>query len=448
MMIDDRNFANLFRQTPEMVCITEGPEHRFEFVNAAHIRALGFDATGQTVRHAQPESVEVHGILDQVYLTGKTAELREIPVTLTDRVRYFNLTYAARRDGSGAVDGIMIMGSEVTGEVLARQAQASYIAEQAKTQQRIARSEERLTLALESSKVGFYDWNIEDDSVTFSSQMLADWGLGPEHVGSSLEQVFAFIHPEDRTRVQLQIGRAMSERVPFQLEYRVQRPDGKTIWVEVRGKVHYAADGRAVRFFGTSIDVSARVEKERELRALADSMPQVVWTARPDGALDYTNRRWTEYSGSSEPAAWLDFVFPGDREQVIRSWGESIASQKSYETEMRLLRRSDQTFRWHLVRAEPAVAESSGETRWFGTCTDIDDQKRAQNLFRFLADVSVVLGSAVDYADYLSTIASVTRMAVPLVADWATVDMVEADGSFRRLAVAHVDPSKIEVAHE
>src|SRR6185369_3357367 len=130
MMIDERNFVNLFRQTPEMVCILAGPEDRFEFVNEAHIRALGFDATGQSVRQAQPESGEVHGILDEVYSTGKTAELREISVTLGDRVRYFNLTYAARRDPAGAPDGIMIMGSEVTGEVLARQAQQSHIAEQ------------------------------------------------------------------------------------------------------------------------------------------------------------------------------------------------------------------------------------------------------------------------------------------------------------------------------
>lgn len=58
-------------------------EHVFEFVNAAHVRALGFGATGMAVRQAQPESVEVHGILDEVYRTGVTAKLREIPVTVT-----------------------------------------------------------------------------------------------------------------------------------------------------------------------------------------------------------------------------------------------------------------------------------------------------------------------------------------------------------------------------
>jgi PAS domain S-box-containing protein len=116
------NFRNLFRQTPEMVCILRGPEHTFEFVNDAHVRALGFDATGMTVRQAQPESTEVYGLLDGVYQTGKTAELHEIPVTLTDRVRYFNLTYAARRDPNGVIDGVMILGVEVTDQVLNRSA--------------------------------------------------------------------------------------------------------------------------------------------------------------------------------------------------------------------------------------------------------------------------------------------------------------------------------------
>jgi PAS domain S-box-containing protein len=111
------NFRNLFKQTPEMVCILNGPKHIFEFVNKAHVKILGFDATGKTVREAQPESVEVHGILDDVYRTGDTAELKEIPITIGNKVRHFNLTFSARRDDKGAINGIMILGTEVTSEL-------------------------------------------------------------------------------------------------------------------------------------------------------------------------------------------------------------------------------------------------------------------------------------------------------------------------------------------
>jgi signal transduction histidine kinase/CheY-like chemotaxis protein/PAS domain-containing protein len=426
-MIDDQNFANLFRQTPEMVCILAGPEHRFEFVNEAHVRALGFNATGRTVRDAQPESVEVHGILDEVYRTGRTAELRELPVTLTDRVRYFNLTYAARRDASGIVDGIMIMGSEVTEQVLGRQ---------------------QLTLALESSKVGFYDWNIVHDSITFSPQMQADWGLGNEQRRRTLEDAFSSIHPDDRERAQREVGKAVAERSPYHVEYRVVRPDGTTIWVDVRGRVDYTPDGRPARFFGTSVDISERVEHERGLRFLTDSMPQVAWTARPDGVLDYTNKRWTEYSGSTDPTLWLDFVFPRERESVAATWAAAVKTGERYEAEFRLLRQSDRTYRWHLVRANAVIDETGRVSRWFGTCTDIDDQKRSEDWFRFLADASVVLSGAVDYADYEAKVGTVMRMAVPLVADWAAIDMVEPDGSLTRVALAHSDPAKLPVAEE
>ncbi len=144
------NFYSLFLQTPEMVCILQGPEHRFIFVNPAHERALGFNATGLTVREAQPESVEVHGILDQVFATGKTAELREITVTLNDRRRYFNLTYSASKDIDGKISGILILGSEVTEVVEARTILKS--------------SEEQVVNILESMSEAFFavdkNWNI------------------------------------------------------------------------------------------------------------------------------------------------------------------------------------------------------------------------------------------------------------------------------------------------
>ena len=112
------NLRKLFTQIPEFFCFLSGPEHRFEFVNESHIKVLGFDATGKTVREAQPDSIEVHGILDKVYQTGGTAEMNEAALTVGNRLRYFNLTFSPRYDASGSIDGIMILGTEVTNRVL------------------------------------------------------------------------------------------------------------------------------------------------------------------------------------------------------------------------------------------------------------------------------------------------------------------------------------------
>lgn len=116
------NVRNLFQETPEFFCILSGPEHRFEFVNNTHIKVLGFDATGQAVRVVQPESVEVHGILDDVYRSGVTFQHREIPVTVGGSLRYFNLTFSSRRGFDGKINGVMILGAEVTDQVRAREA--------------------------------------------------------------------------------------------------------------------------------------------------------------------------------------------------------------------------------------------------------------------------------------------------------------------------------------
>jgi PAS domain S-box-containing protein len=117
-----KNFEELFRQTPQFVAILSGADHRFEFVNEAHVEMLGFNATGKTVREAQPESLEVYALLDQVYQKGETLRFSEIPITLGTRLRYFDVTYAPRRDLAGSIDGIMVLGIEATNRVETRKA--------------------------------------------------------------------------------------------------------------------------------------------------------------------------------------------------------------------------------------------------------------------------------------------------------------------------------------
>lgn len=246
-----QNFRNLFRQTPEMVCILKGPEHLFEFVNDAHIRALGFDATGMTVREAQPESVEVHGILDEVYRTGVTAELKEIPVTLTNRLRYFDLTYAARKNEYGEIDGIMILGMEITDQVLMRR--------------QIKKNEEQLSMAVGVSKIGFYDWDIKNDVFQLSDQFYKDWDIDPNLKGLTLTYLLSLVVPEDIKKTEALINEAIASKKDYIAQYRVIRRDKSIVWIEARGSVLYDENGNPERFFGTSQDITSRKETEQEI---------------------------------------------------------------------------------------------------------------------------------------------------------------------------------------
>ncbi|HET6405662.1 MAG TPA: PAS domain S-box protein [Candidatus Thermoplasmatota archaeon] len=126
-------------------------------------------------------------------------------------------------------------------------------------------------------------------------------------------------------------------------------------------------------------------QSEEHFRVLADVVPQIVWTATPDGALDYYNRRWLEYTGRSLDETtgwkWRDYLHPEDVERTVEVWSNSVRTGEAYEIQYRL-RRADGEHRWHLGRATPVRNAEGAVVRWFGTCTDIHDQKLAEAALR------------------------------------------------------------------
>ena len=127
--------------------------------------------------------------------------------------------------------------------------------------------------------------------------------------------------------------------------------------------------------------LSQRDQSEEGFRALADSMPQMVWSTLPDGSHDYYNARWYEFTGvpvgSPDGEGWNDMFHPDDQARAWARWRHSLQTGEPYEIEYRLRHHSG-VHRWTLGRAN-AVRNEAGEiTRWFGTCTDIDDVKRTE----------------------------------------------------------------------
>jgi PAS domain S-box-containing protein len=120
-------------------------------------------------------------------------------------------------------------------------------------------------------------------------------------------------------------------------------------------------------------------------RLLADSLPQLIWVADPDGGCDFVNRCWTEYTGLTvEEAAgsgWQAVVHPDDLATVGPGWAAAVAAGASGEMEERI-RRHDGDYRWFLVRFEPYRDASGAITCWFGTSTDIDERKKSDEARR------------------------------------------------------------------
>jgi PAS domain S-box-containing protein len=126
-------------------------------------------------------------------------------------------------------------------------------------------------------------------------------------------------------------------------------------------------------------------ESEARFRSVAESIPQLVWSTAADGSLDYINYRWCEYTGQSFETAldagWQAVVHADDRARIAGAWEQSLQSGNRFEMEIRV-RRSDGAYRWLLARAVPLRDASGQIVKWFGTCTDIQRQKQAEEALR------------------------------------------------------------------
>lgn len=123
---------------------------------------------------------------------------------------------------------------------------------------------------------------------------------------------------------------------------------------------------------------AALQETERKFLTIANAMPQLVWSADPDGFVDYFNERWRDYTGL-DPAAsagwsWRDVLHPDDVAPTVERWNHSLATGAPYEVEYRL-RGADGSYRWFIGRGLPIRDHRQNIERWFGTCTDIHDKK-------------------------------------------------------------------------
>jgi PAS domain S-box-containing protein len=126
--------------------------------------------------------------------------------------------------------------------------------------------------------------------------------------------------------------------------------------------------------------VQELTQMSRRFDALAEALPQLVWSAPPDGMTDYFSGQWCRFTGEPASAShgngWLAFVHPEDGEAASMAWREAVTTQRPYSVQYRL-RRHDGTYRWMLARGQPVHDENGAVIRWVGTCTDIDEQVRS-----------------------------------------------------------------------
>ena len=257
---------------------------------------------------------------------------------------------------------------------------------EAKTAQTMA--ENRLRLAAQSANVGIWRWEIEANAIFWSDETYALMDTPPD-TEITFERYLELVHPDDHAGLQMAVSNALENRTPYAIELRALQSDGSYRWIGGRGRGVYSAEGKPVALEGVVIDISERKRLEealrraaREAQEIGNAMPQIVWTARPDGRVDWRNDRWYEYtgmpSGEGGDLGWEPALHPDDASAYYASWHGCVRAEQPFTLEMRLREGAIGLYRWHLCRALPVREENGAIRKWFGTGTDIDDLKQAR----------------------------------------------------------------------
>jgi len=372
---------------------------------------------------------------------------------------------AVIRPRSGDADAVLMMRliprASAQGQFVALNqridALGSEVQRRRRAEESLRQQEERLRVTLHS--IGDAVITTDDTGAVWMMNPIAEQLTGwtqSDALGRPLVEVFNIVNETTRQTVENPALRSLQEGVIVGLANHtvLVARDGRECQIDNSAAPIRDDSNKIVGSVLVFRDVSALkrsqkalTESEGRFRQLADAQPQIVWTARADGTIDYMNLQWTEFTGlpaTAGNAGWAQVVHPEDMAVARERWATSVRIGVPFEMELRLLEQHTHSYRWHLLRTVPAHDDAANVVRWFGTGTDIHQQKRAAESSRYLAEASATLAGVVDFE---STLQKVASLAVPYFADWSAVDVANDDGTFRRLAVAHENSDKVALAH-
>jgi PAS domain S-box-containing protein len=295
--------------------------------------------------------------------------------------------HAVARVARGPSDGIEFFGA-VTDVTVAMEAE-----------RKLRRSEAYLAETQHLSHTSSWAWDVRRREFVYRSVGVYDiFGFDPKKGDVPLQAFRDRILPEDRARNAEAASRAIREKVDFEVDFRIALSGGSIKRVHSVGHPVVNNAGDVIELVGTHVDVTEQYEaneklqrafddlkkSEDRLRLVIDTIPTLVWRAGPEGIHDFLNQPALDYTGLSLDQAetgWPRAFHPDDRKGMLQKWSAIRESGMRGGLEARL-RRFDGEYRWFLFQAEPLRDEAGNIVKWYGSSTDIEDRKRAEEELR------------------------------------------------------------------
>jgi PAS domain S-box-containing protein len=299
-------------------------------------------------------------------------------------VKHVHAVARATGTGSGSIEFI----GAVTDVTVAREAD-----------RKLRRSEAYLAETQHLSHTSSWAWDVRRREWAYrSAETYHLFGFDPSKGPVPLQAFRDLILPEDRLRNVEAASRAIRERTDFEVDFRIALPDGSIRRIHSVGHPVVGGDGDVTELIGTHVDVTEQYaakealqkalddikKSEDRLRLVVNTIPTLVWRAGPEGSPDFLNQPALDYTGLSldqVETGWPRAFHPDDKKGMLQKWSAIRESGVRGALEARL-RRFDGEYRWFLFEAKPLRDETGNIVKWYGSSTDIEDRKRAEEALR------------------------------------------------------------------
>jgi PAS domain S-box-containing protein len=265
------------------------------------------------------------------------------------------------------------------------------ISEKKRAEEAILASERNLSLIINTMPV--LAWSaLPNGTVEFFNQRWLDYtGLSPEQAqGWGWTDA---IHHDDLGQMSEYWQSIIVSGEPGEIEARLRRFDGNYRWFLFRADPMRDDSGAILKWYGTNTDIDDRRRAEEALRSrelnllqITETIPEMLWSASPDGAIDYCNGRLLDYTGFSPEQVmskgWIRLLHPDDVEPTSEVWKSCVKSGAAYRVEVRTFHAADNKYRWCVTSALPLLNEEGHIVKWHGTVVDMHDWKQAQEELR------------------------------------------------------------------